>query len=82
MLLDYFHFAPFLITSTKLYLGTGAFWFNVGSNMRYDTRIFHLGCPVMVGNKWIVNQWIKILGQFKHYPCNDNKEHYNIFSNK
>ena len=73
---------PQLGISVKPVQGSALFWFNIGSNMHYDTRVTHLGCPVMYGNKWIANKWIKILAQFQHYPCNDKKKHYNVFSNK
>ena len=73
---------PQLGLSVKPVKGSAMFWFNIGPKMHYDSRIVHLGCPVMHGNKWIANKWIKILSQFQHYPCNDKIKHYNIFSNK
>ena len=56
--------------------GDALFWFNLGTKNNFDTRIFHLGCPVIFGNKWIANKWIKILPQFKKYPCWRNEDHY------
>ena len=56
--------------------GDALFWFNNGPKRNIDTRIFHMGCPVLYGNKWIANKWIKILAQFKDYPCWINKNHY------
>ena len=82
---------PKVITSTvvsnqawkrSLVKGSALFWFNIGSDMHYDTRVLHLGCPVLHGNKWIANKWIKMLSQFEYYPCNDKKKYYDIFSNK
>ena len=73
---------PQLGLSVKPVKGSALFWFNIGPKMHYDSRIVHLGCPVMHGNKWIANKTIKILAQFQHYPCNDKMNHYNIFSNK
>ena len=73
---------PQLGLSVKPVKGSALFWFNIGPNMHYDFRVLHLGCPVLHGNKWIANKWIKILSQFKHYPCNDKENHYNIFYNK
>ena len=73
---------PQLGLSVKPVKGSALFWFNIGPNMHYDSRVVHLGCPVLHGNKWIANKWIKILSQFKHYPCNDKENHYNIFYNK
>ena len=64
--------------SVKPVLGSALFWFNIGPNMHYDSRAQHLGCPVMYGNKWIANKWIKILSQFKHYSCKINKKHFSI----
>ena len=56
--------------------GDALFWFNRGPKSNIDTRIFHMGCPVLYGNKWIANKWIKILAQFKNYPCWKNKNNY------
>ena len=56
--------------------GDALFWFNNGPKRNIDTRIFHMGCPVLYGNKWIANKWIKVLAQFKNYPCWKNKNHY------
>ena len=73
---------PQLGLSVKPVKGSALFWFNIGPKMHYDSRIVHLGCPVMYGNKWIANKWIKILSQFQNYPCSVKMNHYNIFSNK
>ena len=24
----------------------------------YDTRMFHMGCPVLVGHKWVLTKWL------------------------
>ena len=55
-------------------------WFNVGAWKNYDSRIFHLGCPVLHGNKWIANKWIKILPQHKNYPCRIGFKHYSLLN--
>ena len=70
---------PQLGLSIKPIEGSALFWFNIGPNMHYDSRVLHLGCPVLHGNKWIANKWIKILGQFKQYPCKINKKHFSIY---
>ena len=49
--------------------GDALFWFNLNSSGDYDTRNIHLGCPVMYGNKWIANKWVKWLDQMWNYPC-------------
>ena len=56
--------------------GDALFWFNVAPDNKYDTRIWHLGCPVLYGNKWIANKWIKILAQYKEYPCWRNTSYF------
>ena len=60
---------PWSGLSVKPVEGSALFWFNIGPNMHYDSRVLHLGCPVVHGNKWISNKWIKVLSQFKQYPC-------------
>ena len=54
--------------SVKPEEGKALFWYNVGTRSNFDSRIFHLGCPVMYGNKWIANKWIKLLPQFQNFP--------------
>ena len=66
--------------SVKPVEGSALYWFNIGSNMHYDSRVLHLGCPVMYGNKWIANKWIKILPQFRNYPCSEGKKYYSIIT--
>ena len=50
-------------------MGDALFWFNLDSSGHYDSRNFHLGCPVLYGNKWIANKWVKWLDQMWEYPC-------------
>ena len=42
----------------------------------FFSRIYHLGCPVLHGNKWISNKWVKLLPQFKNYPCLIKNKYY------
>ena len=65
--------------SVKPEEGKALFWFNCGPRGQNpsDSRIYHLGCPVLHGNKWIANKWVKILPQFKNYPCHiKNPDYY------
>ena len=59
-------------------LGSALYWYNIGPKNKYDTRIRHLGCPVLYGNKWIANKWIKCLANFQKYPCLIEKDHYSV----
>ena len=64
--------------SVKPNRGTALFWFNMGAQNNYDSRIRHLGCPVLYGNKWIANKWVKWLSNFRKYPCLIYRKHYSI----
>ena len=69
---------PQIGISNKPIKGSALFWFNVGAQDNYDSRINHFGCPVLHGNKWIANKWIKWLANHKVYPCLVNETHYSV----
>ena len=58
--------------------GSALYWFNFGAQMTHDTRVIHLGCPVLYGNKWIANKWVKLLAQFNEYPCSIKNEFFTM----
>ena len=63
--------------------GDALFWFNIRSDGGFDSRIFHTGCPVLWGDKWIANKWVRWSGQAGRYPCHrDRGAHYRPFTNK
>ena len=64
--------------SVKPEAGSALYWFNCGAQYNYDSRIFHLGCPVLYGSKWIANKWIKMLANYRDYPCLVEKKHYSV----
>ncbi|OWA51232.1 Prolyl 4-hydroxylase subunit alpha-2 [Hypsibius exemplaris] len=49
--------------------GSAAFWYNLNRDGTGDVRTLHEGCPVLSGNKWISNKWIREVGQFPTRPC-------------
>ncbi len=53
--------------------GSALYWFNFGPDYSIDSRVNHLGCPVLIGNKWIANKWIKWTAQQNLYPCSTDK---------
>ena len=53
--------------------GAAAFWINLSSCHRTDSRSTHGGCPVLRGSKWIVNKWIYSWDQWKKWPCQIQK---------
>ena len=38
-----------------------------------------LACPVLYGNKWIMNKWVKWFANFKEYKCLINYKHFSIY---
>ena len=65
--------------SVRPNIGSAMYWFNMGPHNNYDSRIIHMSCPVLHGNKWIANKWIKWLANYKNYPCFVDKQHFSIF---
>ncbi|OQV24891.1 Prolyl 4-hydroxylase subunit alpha-2 [Hypsibius exemplaris] len=49
--------------------GSAAFWFNLHRDGTGDLKTLHEGCPVLAGNKWIANKWIREVGQWRTRPC-------------
>lgn len=49
--------------------GSAAFWYNTYLDGEVDTRMWHAGCPVLVGSKWVSNKWIRENGQLFKKPC-------------
>ena len=58
--------------------GSALYWFNQDSSGSHDSRNYHMGCPVAIGNKWIANKWIKWSEQMFTYPCYTDKRPYNF----
>ena len=58
--------------------GTALYWFNRSAQNSIDSRVWHMSCPVLYGNKWIANKWIKWIANFRNYPCYSNRSHYSM----
>ena len=70
---------PQLGLSIKPEAGSALMWANIRSNGLFDTRVFHMGCPVLRGNKWIANKWVLWSNQMSRYPCNKERgRHYSL----
>ena len=69
---------PQIGISNKPIKGSALFWFNRGAQDNFDSRVNHIGCPVIHGNKWIANKWIKWFSNYDNYPCAITKKHYSI----
>jgi len=70
---------PQLGISVKPLVGSALMWINIRSNGLFDTRVFHMGCPVLQGNKWIANKWVLWNDQMLRYLCKkDRTSHYSL----
>ena len=38
--------------------GSALFWLTINTEEDYDSRMYHMGCPVARGNKWVLTKWI------------------------
>ncbi|XP_057191047.1 prolyl 4-hydroxylase subunit alpha-1-like isoform X2 [Triplophysa rosa] len=49
--------------------GSAVFWYKLHKNGTIDPKTQHEGCPVLLGNKWVANKWIRTFGQEFRRPC-------------
>ena len=49
--------------------GFAGFWFELDKKGDRELRSSHMGCPVLTGSKWILNQWIYYFDQFRNCRC-------------
>ena len=54
--------------------GSALFWYNLHKNGTGDAFTLHAGCPVLVGSKWVANQWFRQHGQEFLRPCDVDRE--------
>ncbi|XP_041376872.1 prolyl 4-hydroxylase subunit alpha-1-like [Gigantopelta aegis] len=60
---------PLLNTRVPVTKGSAAFWYNLKQNGDPDMRTIHAGCPVLIGDKWVANKWIREVGQMFRRKC-------------
>lgn len=60
---------PFLKLRISPRKGTAIFWHNLSSSGSCDFRTRHSACPVLLGSKWVANQWIREHGNEFRRPC-------------
>lgn len=73
---------PQLVISVKPVAGSALMWVNIRSNGQFDTRVLHMGCLVLRGNKWIANKWVLWADQMVRYSCHrDKAAHYSLRGN-
>ncbi|XP_077984258.1 prolyl 4-hydroxylase subunit alpha-1-like [Glandiceps talaboti] len=49
--------------------GDATFWYNLRKSGELDSSTTHGGCPVLLGEKWIINKWFNYYGQFSNRRC-------------
>uniref|UniRef100_A0A023EW59 procollagen-proline 4-dioxygenase n=1 Tax=Aedes albopictus TaxID=7160 RepID=A0A023EW59_AEDAL len=49
--------------------GSAAFWYNLHSSGNLDYSTLHGACPVLIGEKWVANKWIRERGQEFRRKC-------------
>ncbi|RUS70863.1 hypothetical protein EGW08_021377, partial [Elysia chlorotica] len=60
---------PSLNISVTPIKGSAVLWYNLLRNGEPDTRMVHAGCPVVIGDKWVANKWIRERSQIFKRPC-------------
>lgn len=63
---------PRLGVHLKPELGAAAFWYNLYRNGEGMIETVHGACPVLMGEKWVANFWIRERGQFSKRRCTLN----------
>ncbi|XP_036325363.1 prolyl 4-hydroxylase subunit alpha-2 [Rhagoletis pomonella] len=51
-------------------------WYNMHESLELDYRTKHGGCPVLVGSKWICNEWFHEAHQEFTRPCGLERDGY------
>ena len=69
---------PLLGLSSAPTPGTALVWHTVDTKGRPHQRMKHLGCPVVWGDKWIVNKWVKWHHHMFSHPCHPDREFYSF----
>ncbi|XP_017131111.1 prolyl 4-hydroxylase subunit alpha-1 [Drosophila elegans] len=49
--------------------GTALFWYNLHTDGNGDPSTLHAACPVIVGSKWVMSEWISERSQMFLRPC-------------
>lgn len=60
---------PRLGVHLKPEIGAAAFWYNLYKNGEGIIETVHGACPVLMGEKWVANFWIRQRGQFSTRRC-------------
>ncbi|XP_037778479.1 prolyl 4-hydroxylase subunit alpha-1-like [Penaeus monodon] len=65
---------PWVGTGVRPKRGSALLWYNMNRAGLPDQRLQHGACPVLLGDKWVINKWLFYGGQFHTLPCNPEKK--------
>ncbi|XP_023036227.1 prolyl 4-hydroxylase subunit alpha-2 [Drosophila willistoni] len=68
---------PYLKLAVPPVKGSLLVWYNLHRSLDPDFRTKHAGCPVLMGSKWVCNEWFHEGAQEFRRPCglmNDSKK--------
>ena len=69
---------PLLGLSSAPRPGTALVWHTIDTRGRPRQTMKHLGCPVVLGDKWILNKWVKWHHHMFSHPCHVNRQFYSV----
>lgn len=49
--------------------GSAVFWYDIHRDGEADYWTYHGACPVILGQKWVSNKWIRLYDQFLTHQC-------------
>ena len=76
----FFHYREMLVEPER---GSMAFWIDLTRDQGLIRDTTHGGCPILMGQKWILNKWIYNFEQWKNYPCDIKEDQqYGPFTGK
>ena len=47
-------------------MGSVLLWLTAKEDHDFDTRMYHMGCPVLHGHKWVVTKWVSFEKELRH----------------
>ncbi|ROT78139.1 hypothetical protein C7M84_003153 [Penaeus vannamei] len=65
---------PWVGTGVRPKRGSALLWYNMNRVGMPDSRLQHGACPVLLGDKWVINKWIFYGGQLHTLPCGPEKK--------
>ncbi|ODM93091.1 Prolyl 4-hydroxylase subunit alpha-2, partial [Orchesella cincta] len=64
---------PRLGIASKAVKGSAVIWYNLRYNGERELLMLHGGCPVLYGNKWVANKWVRLYEQLHVRKCSKDR---------